>query len=361
MSVWRYRKLTPKVLVSKLQLIDPNDTVDLANKTLDQIYSMLGKTAYQQEISEIPPQQVSSISLEDALLRNFIRTVDEITRYSPKNVSKLLTLTLSKFEASNVKTIRRSKSAGVDVDEAMRHILPWGKLDHAKCKEILEKSQGVRDLVGLLSHTTCGSVLEQLLKEPEKTEPLLALEVAVDRCVYQEIWNAIRKLKGLDRRIAETVLGLEADSINIRTILRCKQMGVSQDQMTQFLIPVSDVFRKKDLEEAAKAADIGAVLDRLLAAAKLSLARDYQRLLIELIRDYEGRKSIPHLETILDRGLLKASLRMLKRYTSFFNIGLILAFLNLKWFEIRNLRMIIAGVEEGMPSSKVKELLVLPA
>jgi len=360
MSVWKYRRLTPKVLVSKLRLIDQNDTVDLADKDLDHVYSLLAKTAYQQEISEIPPQQVSSISLEDAVLRNFIRTVDEIARYSPKNVSEFLTTSLKKFEASNIKTILRSKSAGVSIDDALRNIIPAGELDHAKCKEILEKSQSVRDIVKHLSHTTYGLVLEQVLEEYEKTELLLQLEVAVDRCVYGQIWKAVRKLKGLDGRIARTILGLEVDSINIRTILRCKQMALSQDQMIQFLIPVSDVFRRRELEEAAKAADAGATLDRLLATARVNLARDYQHLLIELTKDYESRRSIPHLEMVLDRGLLRTSLRMLKRYTPFFNIGLVLAFLNLKWFELRNLRTIIAGVERGMPRSKVKELLILP-
>jgi V/A-type H+-transporting ATPase subunit C len=360
MSVWKYRRLTPKVLVSKLRLIDPNDTIDLVNKDLGHVYLLLGKTAYQQEISEIAPQGVSSISLEDAVLRNFIRTVDEIARYSPKNVREFLATTLKKFEASNVKTILRSKSAGVGVDDALRNVIPAGKLDHATCKEILEKSQSVRDVVKHLSHTTYGPVLEQVLEEYEKTKLLLPLEVAVDRCVYGQIWKAVVKLKGLDGRIARTVLGLEVDSINIRTILRCKQMGLSQDQMTRFLIPVSDVLRKKELEEAAKATDTRAILDCLLAAARLNLARDYQHLLIELTKDYESRRSIPHLEMVLDRGLIRTSLRMLKRYTPFFNIGLVLAFLNLKWFELRNLRTIIAGVERGMPPSKVRELLILP-
>jgi len=358
--VWQYKQLTPKVLVSKLKLIGPKDTVDLANKDLDQIYSLLGKTAYQQEISKIPPQLTSHDSLEDALLGNFIRTVDEIARYSPKSVSKLLATTMTKFEASNVKTILRSKSAGVRVDDALRYVIPAGKLNHAKCKEILEKSQSVRDIIKHLSHTTYGPVLEQALEDYEKTKLLLPLEVAVDRCVYGQIWKAVGKLKGLDGRIARTILGLEVDSINIKTILRCQQMGLSQDQMVQFLIPVSDVFRRRELEEAAKGADADVILNRLLAAARVNVARDYQHLLIELTRDYESRRSISHLETVLDRGLLGTSLRMLKRYTPFFNIGLVLAFLNLKWFELRNLRTIIAGVETGMPASRVKELLILP-
>jgi vacuolar-type H+-ATPase subunit C/Vma6 len=63
---------------------------------------------------------------------------------------------------------------------------------------------------------------------------------------------------------------------------------------------------------------------------------------------------------VLDRGSLKTSLRMLKRYTPFFNIGLILAFLNLKWSEVRNLRAIVRGVEDKIPPDKIRKLLILP-
>jgi len=357
MSAWKYKQLMPKVLVSKLRLIDSRDIVDLAGQSLGRICSLLEKTTYRQEISEIPPQKVSSIPLEDALLSNFIRTINEIVRYSPKNVSALLGSTLRKFEGSNVKTVLRSKSAGVDVDDAIECVIPTGQLDRAKCKEILEKSQNVRDVVKHLSDSVYGPALEAAL---EKTEMLLPLEVAVDRYVYGQIWKAIGKLKGLDGRIARTVLGLEVDSINIMTILRCKDLGVRQDDIMQLLIPVSDTFRKKELEGAAKATDVRSIFDFLLATAKLNLARDYQHLLIELIRDYERHKSISHLETVLDKELIRASLRMLKRYTPFFNIGLVLAFLNLKWFEIRNLRIIVRGAEEGMPPAMVSELLTVP-
>jgi V/A-type H+-transporting ATPase subunit C len=361
MSAWKYKQITPKILVSKLRLIQAKEIVGLVGSPVDQVYLQLAKTPYQKEISEIPSQQINSISLEGALLESFLRTVDEIAEFSPKSIRVLLTRILMKFEASTLKAILRAKSGGIAPDQAMEYIVPAGELNATKCMEILKNSAGVRDVVKLVSDLEYGPALENALEKYDRTGALLALEVAVDRHVYSRIWKAIKKLRGLDGRIARTILGLEIDSMNIRVILRLQEAGISQDQAREYLIPISEVFGRKDLEDAMQAKDARSTIEHMLKAAKLNLARDHQQLLKDLIREYETHRSLSRLETILDRELLKTSLRMLRRYTPFFNIGFILAFLNLKWFELRNLRTIIRGAEEKIPAAKTKELLILPS
>ncbi len=189
---------------------------------------------------------------------------------------------------------------------------------------------------------------------------MLPLAVALDKYVYGEIWRAAGKLRGLDKKIARTVVGIEIDAINIKVILRCRAMGISEEQIRRYIIPVSEVFGEKELEGAIRAADIKSSIESLLEAAKLAMARDYRYVLTDLLREYEASQSLSRLEMVLDRGSLKTSLRMLKRYTPFFNIGLILAFLNLKWSEVKNLRAIVRGVEDKIPPDKIRKLLILP-
>jgi len=361
MSAWKYKKVMPRVLVSKLRLILAKDIVNLVGSSPDRIYSQLAKTSYQKEISEISPQQLNSISMEEALLKNFLRTIDEIARSSPKDIRALLTRILMKFEASALKAILRTKSVGLEVDQAMRYILPAGRLDATRCADITRNSKSIGDVVKLVSDREYGPVLKDALQEYDKTGALFPLETAIDRYVYSRIMRAAKKLRGLDEKIAATVLGLEIDSMNIRVLLRFKEAGVSQDRATKYFLPVSDVFGQEVLNDAMQQRDVKSTIERLLEAAKFNLARDYQQLLKELMREYEAHKSLSRLEVVLDRGLLKTSLRMLKRYTSFFNIGFLLAFVNLKWFEMRNLRAIIRGADERIPSDKTRELLILPS
>lgn len=361
MSAWKYRQLMPKVLVCKLRLIQPKEILGLAGNPLDQICLHLAKTPYQKEISEIAPQQIASNSLEKALLKTFIRAVDEIAHYSPSDIRALLATVLMKFEAKSLKAILRTKSAGLEADQAMKYIVPIGRLHAAKCMEILKNSKNISDVVKLLSDSEYGRALRGALEEYEKTGVVFPLEAAVDRHVYSRIWRAAKKLRGLDGKIARTVIGSEIDSLNIKVVLRFREAGISEDQAKQYLVPISDVFSQEELESAMGTKDVDQALEQLLEVAKFNLATDYQHMLTKLIREYETHKSLSHLEMVLDRELLKTSLRMVKRYTPFFNIGFVLAFLNLKWSELRNLRTIIAGAEERIPSDKVKELLIFPS
>jgi vacuolar-type H+-ATPase subunit C/Vma6 len=51
---------------------------------------------------------------------------------------------------------------------------------------------------------------------------------------------------------------------------------------------------------------------------------------------------------------------MVKRYTPYFNIGLVLSFLNTKRVEVKNLRAIVRGAEDRVPPERITELLILP-
>ena len=358
MCAWKYKRIMPKITVAKLKLMEPKKITGLVGMSLPHISSMLEKTPYKAEISEVNAKGLSSISLEDALLQNFIKTCEEIMELSPKGIRVLLSTFLMKFEANCVKAILRAKQAELDVDEAMKYIIPVGRMDEARCRKTLESSENIADVAESLSDMEYGSVLEKAFAVYEEEKIFYLLEVALDRYVYSKIWRAIGKLGGLDKKIARTVIGLEIDSANVKTILRCKAMGISEDQIRRYLIPVSEVFSEKELEEVMREADMQSFINSLVRLAKRAMARDYQYIFTEIQESHVT--SLTRLETILDRGLVETSLRMIKRYTPYFNIGLILAFLNLKWFEVRNLRAIIRGCEAGIPADRVKKLLILP-
>lgn len=360
MSAWKYKRIMPEIIVAKLKLIEPKDMVDLAGKSFDYIHSTLTNTPYKTEILAIPDEKLCSISLENALLRNYIITYEEIMKHSPKSVASLLSTILMKFEADNIKTMLRVKGTKISVDEASKYIMPVGRLDAVRCQKILDASESINDVVKLLSDLEYWSVLKEASREYKEIGFSLPLEIALEKYVYGKIWRAAGKLRGLDKKIARTILRIEIDSINIKVILRCKETGISEDQIRYYLIPLTDVFGEQELEEAINAIDIKSSIKSLLAAAKLAMARDYQYMLTDLLKDYYASQSLSQLEIVLERGLLKTSLKMLKKYTPFFNVGLILAYLNLKWFELRNLRAIVKGAENKIPSDKIRKLLVIP-
>jgi V/A-type H+-transporting ATPase subunit C len=344
-------------MVDKLKLMEPEKIIDLIGTSLHHISSVLEKTPYRAEISEARTKELSSLSLEDALLKNFIKTFEEIKELSPKDIRLLLSAILMKFEVNCVKALLRSKEAELSVNEAMNYIIPAGRLDADRCRKTLGYSETTADVIDSLLDLECGSVLEKAFAVYLEDKNFYPLEVALDRHVYSKILSAIGKLRGLDKKIARTVIGLEIDSVNVKTILRCKAMGISENQIRRYLVPVTEVFGEKELEEAMRDLDMQSTINSLAKSAKRAMARDHQYIFTE-IQDLHIT-SLTALETLLDRGLVETNLRMIKRYTPFFNIGLLLTVLILKWFEVKNLRAIILGSEAGIAPDRVKKLLIL--
>ena len=138
MCAWKYKRIMPKITVAKLKLMEPKEIANLAGMSLPHIVSMLEKTPYKAEISETSTKELSANSLEDALLQNFINTCEELMEISPKRIRSLLSTFLMKFEADCVKAILRAKKAELDTDEAMKYIMPVGRLDETRCRKTLE-------------------------------------------------------------------------------------------------------------------------------------------------------------------------------------------------------------------------------
>ncbi|UCG45232.1 MAG: V-type ATPase subunit [Candidatus Bathyarchaeota archaeon] len=360
MGVWKYKGFTHKVIVRKLGLIKQKDMTELAGRSLQDIFPMLKRTSYQTEISEIPVEQRNAVTLERAFLRNLTKAYQDIMKQSPKDIAALVSTILLKIEVNNVKTLLRAKAAELGVGEAMRLLTPGGRLDDEKCQRILHECDSIPDVVESLADLGYKAVLEEALSEYERTGVFLLFEMALDKYVYNEMWTATRKLKGLDGKIARTVIGIELDSINIKTILRCKALGISEEQTRHCLVAGSEILGEKELEEALGAADLKSSIEYLRKAVEITGARDYKRLLMNAQYEYDTTQLLSRLETTLDQGLLTTSLKMVKRYTPYYNIGLILAFLNLKWFEVRNLIAVTRGVEAGFSPEKIEKLLVLP-
>ncbi|MEE9510229.1 MAG: hypothetical protein V3V81_07020, partial [Candidatus Bathyarchaeia archaeon] len=78
MRAWKYKHLTTMVIGQKLELIESKEIIDLVGKKTDYIYSMLSKTPYQIELQEIHDKQLDSASIENVLLKNYIKTCEVI-------------------------------------------------------------------------------------------------------------------------------------------------------------------------------------------------------------------------------------------------------------------------------------------
>ncbi len=354
MKSLQYNAIMPKIAIENLSLFDPSDLVSLTNKDLDAVRCTLMDSPYREELLAIPKEKIDAEVLEMVLLNNQIRTYEELTRFSSGNIRKLLVAILSKFEVSNIKTMLRAAKAQTNVDQAMKNIIPTKELDKERCRAILTVSKTVDDVVNSLTDLEYGVIMKKVLNKHHEMRDITPLEVALDKAVYQQILQATDDLDGSDRKIARDILGIEIDATNIKIILKCKALAVSQERTKEYLMP-GVLITEEILNEAIKARTTRSAIEVLLMYVR-KRNQAYKSIFSRLLKESDA--PVQQLEAILDKAAFETCQHMLKKYLRYYNIGFVLAFLTFKEIEIRNLRSIINGLQRNVPPNVIRKLLM---
>ncbi|RLE60372.1 MAG: ATP synthase A1 subunit C [Thermoprotei archaeon] len=351
-SVLKYAYISARVRGLKTRLLRRDDIYALLGcKDLHEIVRYLETTTYRKEIEEISIDKLNALVLERALIKNFLRTMDTIIEESPKHVRDIIIEFIRKLDINNLKIILRAKEYALSPLEIAKYLLPLREFNEDVCSHLLERSMNIEDIIEMLKGTIYYKVLKPSLTEYRIRDTLLPIEIALDKFVYERLWNRSRKLRGLDRKVAEEILGTEVDTINIKTTLRCKLANMDVKTLRRFLLPMGYILRERDFIKAFSREDIESCF-RTLAIYP------YNRALMRGLDSYSKTKSLLRLEIELERILLETSRNICRKYPHPFHIGIVLSFINLKWFEVRNLRAIVVGKEAKVPAERIERILV---
>lgn len=350
--LWKYAYITSKVRGMRSHLLTEDFRAFVESSGLDETRHILEATVYRDELSAVPTESLTSIALEKALVGNFLKTFNGIWKYSSEDIKTLLEGIQRKFEVENIKAILRAKIAELSVEDVIQYLIPIRSLDEIRCRELLEKTETVEDVIGLLRDAGYRQALEGALEDYREIGFLIPLESALDNYVIGELWKNVHKLKGLDVKVAEELLGTEIDILNMKVILRSKALAIGEDYIRRFLLPVFYALTNENIAMSIKADGVENAIHELEV-------KYYEKTLAEALKAYRASNSVFPVELVLDRLLLKTNQAISVKHPSPFHIGVLLAFLNLKWFEVKNLRSIVVGKENKVPSEKIWESLVI--
>jgi V/A-type H+-transporting ATPase subunit C len=349
----------PRTIVGKLRLIELNNLREMTKFNIPQMFLFLENTEYEPEISTTSSENATTEFLEDAFLRNYVRINEDFINGSPREISSLLFAFLSKLHFANIKTLVRLKYSDMTSEAVLDQIIKTPQLKANTYRQVFEDSSSIGDVLKLLLND-CMSALKDPIEKFEETRFLFPIEIALDKCFYNDLWQKTTSLKGVDKKIARRIIGFEIDCVNIRVILRLKAMGVNSESILDYTMPITDTFCFDVLKRACNALNAGSSIETLLTTVKNSNDRDRTLMLNALLNEYSLSQSLSNLETILDKHLLQTSVKVFRKQPFLFSLGWVLAYLNLKWFEVKNLRTIVRGIDEGIPPNKIYDLLILP-
>jgi len=356
MKTDQYNTLMPRVALENLKLIDLDELVRLIGKNIEFIFNFLKSTAYGEEIIRTCGDIVEPELLEEALFQNYAKTFNKLLKESSGNIKKLFLSVLRKFDALNLKTMLRMVQAGMSSEEILKYIIPLGMYDRKKSQTILSDVNSISDMIDSLQDQDLGSILKETLRAQKIISDLSPMEAALDKEVFTGILKEIKNLDRRDKKIATNILGIEIDALNVKIILKYKSLTIDHKNIKANLIPGA-LIDEKILESAIKEPDIKSTLQHFLWSVGKK-HQVYQTIFTKLVEESESATS--HLEIILEKASLEMSLFELKKNMRYYNIGYILAFLNMKWAEIKNLRCIINGTARNVGTDQTRNLLILP-
>jgi vacuolar-type H+-ATPase subunit C/Vma6 len=346
----------PRIAIENLKLIEFDDLISLIGKKIETIGVTLTGSPYGEQISAMSSEKIDYVFLERAIMRNYAETIQKIIKFSSGNIRNLLLAFSRKLEVSNIKAVLRAVKAKIVVDEAIEHIVPAGFLDWDKWRAILETAKNIENVIDALSESKYGKILKQAVEKRGDLKDLTLLEAALDRAVYQEILEKSEKLRGIDRKIVKDVLGIELDAANVKTILKGKELMLNPEIVRDYLMPTA-FFDEEMLGEVMKAPSLKNMIERLSLVVEKGHPI-YEKLFTQIVKEIDAPLS--RLEAILDKAPLEMSLFELREHSRYYNMGFVLAFLNLKWAEVKNLRCIVKGSERKSPDGQVRNLLTIP-
>ena len=261
----------------------------------------------------------------------------------PQDVHKTLRAYIVKYDILNIKAALRGLLASKKAK-----MIPLGVIHSNGLLDGLSAAENVDDIIRILSK--CG--LENYAPALEKhkmdkgSKPKVLVEATLDGQYYASMLNVARKTQ--DGAVLTRALGLMIDLANLQIVLRAIIGGIGLEAAG---CTIAGGYRITDkTANELLSLRIADIPDRLEDS-------QYHDIASEVSASYDRTKSITAVDEIVD----KHKFRMLKEVLSPRVLSpLVMAwYLVLKEVEIRNLRLVLKAIVDGMPVQDIKNYLVL--
>lgn len=339
-----------KIRGLKSKLLTEGDFDSLiGSKTPQSMVRILSYTDYSRYITKQATMELSEKDIDAILNKSFIDALESIRTVSPPEIRALLTTARVRFEASALKTMLRLKFGGEPAQRALMYILPIGVFSEKVITELLSKGT-LKAMIEAIPEEGYRDALMRSWREFERDKILLPLELALDYHVYTRMLNSARRiLTPEDYLSVYNYMGRMIDANNINVILRGKLLGMNPVIIQKMIAREGRYIKKDGLLAAIRSRNLEeAVKNLMVPPFDYYLGAGWKR--------YQAKKELYLIENMLEKCIYDKAKLTLGTFP--FQIQTPLAFLDLKYFEIKNLKTIIIALLEGVPPPTIKDYLI---
>ncbi len=211
-------------------------------------------------------------------------------------------------------------------------------------------AKSVEEIVGLLHDTPFHATLSKAVAE-RKTDPVY-LEHLMDHVVVGALRSSIYLSDSNLSTPLKRFMGMYADILNIKSILRAKSLGFGKEQISAVTVEGGRELAPWKLEQMSEAKGVAEVLGELEGTSYMEIVKGMLAASRHTVDPYT-------VEHALDMELLKRTCEISSQ--NMLSVGVGLKLVVAKQFEIRNLRAIVRGLNAGMKKDTIESLLIVEA
>jgi V/A-type H+-transporting ATPase subunit C len=343
-----YIYVSTRMRVRKAKLIPREEYLRMLNMSLPEITRFIGETEYKREIDELASSFSGINLIEVGLSWNLAKEYQDVLKITPSGVMKFVQSYLRHWDIQNVLTILRGKMQGVKPGKIKEVLVPAGELDKNALDRLLAEDSPDR-IVEAVKGRRLGPLLSAGLHEALETGSFATLENELYKNLYTQM---VSDAKGGVAGGYEFLgyIQTEIDTRNIMNLFRFRGQHASGEEVKALLIPGGKAFTVDELVRMSTIEN----LDELIEAAKKK-TRDPE--LAAVFEELRQQRPVHEVEVLLTTYRLKQMERLSKRYP--FSVLPILAYLEMKRYEVANLRAIARGKEYGLANERIEGYLVM--
>lgn len=349
MSVARYSFINAKIRGFKADMLTPDhwDAL-LGARDMYAALRVLDATSYSEIIKDFD-EQATPFEVEQALKLDFNRVLMEIHADVPKSTVPLMTWITRKFQREVIKPLLRLFVTEKDRNLAERLLVPVAPFTEKIILSLLD-AKDLKDLIVKIPDRYFRRLIEALLPQYEETGRLVIIEQAIDAAILENLYKEALKQKGQDREVTTKLAGVEIDLINFMTTLRTDFLGIDPHDAEKLLLNVEYRLPLKLCRDVLHARSFEERIQKLQESP-------YGPMIAKSWEAYELYQNLYTFEQAFHNRIRQDSIDALLGYP--FHFGIVLGFLNLKWYEILNLKAIMNGKADQVDPNTLRRILIL--
>jgi len=341
-----YEYINTRIRALEVEALSSEDLQEIFRRgTLEDIRDYLKKTSYGPYIRE--ETRDITLILDEALRLYFTRTMTQILQICKGAGGDLIEIVLSLWDLYNIKTLLRGRVKALPVDVVATSFLPAGSLREFILREAYRQPsiQAMVDMLITMGYTFIWPLKKfRYISDAE----MIKIETELDKNFYSHALKRIELSyeKDQNKHIVKDIFRLIIDRINLLLVFKGLMERISPEEMIPYFIRGGKLIPPETFRKMLEC--------RNVSECVAMVGSDIWKLRWERYKENYPYHDVFFIgERWIDHEIFIYSRRVSRRDP--FNISSVIACIWGKVFEITNLRIIIKGIQYGVPREEIED------